>query len=230
MAKNKNAKTPDQIEGVQNVINKSEAFIEKYQKEILYVLLGVVVLALAVIGAKKFYVEPREADADNQIAIGQNYFERDSFKIALEGDGIDFIGFEQIVSDYWMTKKSNTATAYAGISFYKTGDYENAIKYLKKYNGNGDVNLTPVILGLIGDAYVELGDVQKGIKYFLKAVKKDNSQLSPVYLKKAAIAYESQGNYQKALNAYTQIKTKYFNSFEANDIEKYIERVNTLTK
>ena len=36
--------------------------------------------------------------------------------------------------------------------------------------------------------------------------------------------YMKQGKYDEALNAYTTIKEKYFRSYQAMDIDKYIEQ------
>lgn len=228
--KKKEQQAADQIENVQNAISKSEAFIEKYQNQILYSVLAVVVLVLAVLAFRNYYVAPKQQEAQAQLSIGERYFAVDSFKVALEGNGIDYIGFKEIVDQYGITDAANVATVYAGISCYKLGQYEEAIKYLKKFDNNGDVNVTPMVLGLTGDAYVELGEVDKGIKFFLKAAKKDNPQISPIYLKKAGVAYESKGEYDKAVEVYAKIKDKYFKSNEAQDIEKYIERANALIK
>ena len=228
--KNKGKQPVDQLENVQNAIGKSEAFIEKYQNQILYAVLAVVILVLAVLAFKNYYVSPKEKDAQAQLSIGERYFATDSFKVALEGNGIDYIGMKEIVNEYSVTDAANVAAAYAGISYYKLGNYEQAINYLKKFDDNGDVNITPMVLGLTGDSYVELGEVDKGIKFFLKAAKKENPQLSPIYLKKAGIAYESKGEFKKALEVYTQIKDVYFKSAEAQDIEKYIERASALLK
>jgi len=50
-----------------------------------------------------------------------------------------------------------------------------------------------------------------------------------VYLKKAAVAYETGlQDYKSALAVYTQIKTKYPASYEAQNIDKYIERAKIL--
>ena len=138
------------------------------------------------------------------------------------GNGLDYEGFESIIEDYGSTASGNLAKAYAGISYFKLGDYEKALKMLKSFNGKDNM-IAPAITGLIGDCYVNLGNTKEGISYFEKAAKEANNDvLSPTYLKKAGIAYESMQQYNKALQAYTSIKDNYSASSEASDIEKYI--------
>jgi tetratricopeptide (TPR) repeat protein len=153
----------------------------------------------------------------------QSFFAVDSFKVALEGNK-DIIGFKEIVSEYGITKSGNLATAYAGICYYKLGQYDNAIKFLSQYDSDDNYFSTSVI-GLIGDAYVELGENSKALSYFEKAVDTKNEVLSPVYLKKSGIVYESLKEPEKALKAYNEIKENYSKSTEAADIEKYIARI-----
>jgi hypothetical protein len=60
----------------------------------------------------------------------------------------------------------------------------------------------------------------------MKAARKaDNNLLSPAYLIQAGQIYEKLGKKADALKAYQEIKTKYYLSNQANDIDKYIERV-----
>jgi len=230
MATNKGAQEPDNLKTVENVLSQSEAFIEKYQKQILYGVGIVVLVVLAILAFRNWYLVPRESKAETKLAVCQNYFAVDSFQVALNGDGTEnCIGFKGVVDEYGMTNSANLANAYAGVCCYKLKDYNNAIKYLKKFNGK-DLNIAPSITGLIGDSYVELGQVEEGIKYFLKAADVDNEMISPIYLKKAAIAYESRGDYKKAVEAYTKIKDQYVRSQEAADMDRYIARAQALEK
>lgn len=213
----------DELQQVEQVLSKSEAFIEKYQKQLLMGVGVVILLVLGVLAVKNFYIQPLEKEAENEMAKAQALFAIDSFKVALSGKA-DCIGFEEIVSQYSLTPSGNLASAYAGICYYKLGQYENAIKFLSKFEGD-DSYLSTSVLGLIGDSYVEMGNKEEGVGYFEKAAGKENEVLSSVYLKKAGIAYEALGKPEKALEVYTEIKDNYPRSSEASDIEKYIARV-----
>lgn len=161
---------------------------------------------------------------------GEQYFAKDSFALALNGNGADFAGFEGIIDQYGHTDAGNLAKAYAGICYFKMGDTQKALDMLKSFSG-GDNMISPAITGLIGDCYVNMGNTKEGISYFEKAAKQaDNEVISPVYLKKAGVAYESLQQYPDAVKAYTTIKEKYFTSMEAGDIDKYITRASAMNK
>lgn len=221
---NKENQKHDELENVEHALTTSEAFIEKYQKQIIIGVAAVVLIVLAVLSFRNFYMEPREKSAENEMYKAQSYFAVDSFRVALDGNGSDVMGFKDIVSDYGMTASGNLAAAYAGICYFKLGQYDNAIKYLTQFDGKDEYIATSVI-GLTGDCYVELGETSKAISYFEKAIDKENAVLSPVYLKKAGLVYESLNQQDKAEKAYTTIKEKYPKSTEAADIDKYIARV-----
>ena len=214
----------DEFENVEHALTTSEAFIEKYQKQILYGLGVVAVIVMAFLAINNFYVKPRANEAANEMYKSQIYFSTDSFRLALEGDGVESIGFEAISSDYSLTPSGNLAKVYAGICYYHLGEYDKAINYLSGFDG-GDQYFAVMVIGLTGDCYAELGEPEKAIKYFTKAADSENEVLAPLYLKKAAIVLESQGNVKDALKNYLEIKENYPMSVESQDIDKYISRL-----
>ena len=210
-------------------VSRSEKFIENNKKIILY---GVAAIAVIIGGFMLYNKITKEKNENAAIAMfrGEYYFLQDSFNLALNGNGADFDGFIHIIDQYGRTKSGNLAKAYAGICFYKTGDYASAIKYLNDFNFNDDI-ISPAMIGLIGDCYIETGDVAQGITFFEKAASKANNDLlSPYFLKKAGTAFESLQQYDKALNVYTSIKEKHAASTEARDIDKFIIRAQLLNK
>ncbi len=217
-------------EDIEVAISKTEAFIEKNQKQLIYAVLVVIVIVSGFILFNKYYKAPKETEAVSQMAKSQQYFALDSFKLALNGDGVDSRGFKRIIEDYGITKSANLANAYAGICCYKMGEYQKAVNYLQDFDGNEEINISTTVLGLTGDAYVELNNLDLALDYFAKAYETDNSMLSPIYLKKAGLIYESKGECDKAIELYTQIKDVYFESSTARDIQKYIERASMAKK
>ncbi|MDR2389253.1 MAG: CDC27 family protein [Tannerellaceae bacterium] len=212
------------------IVSKSEQFIEKNQKSILYGIAIVTLLVGAVLGIQHGYLIPQEKKAAAVLFKGEQYFGKDSFALALYGNEADYPGFESIISDYGITKSGNLAKAYAGICYYKLGEIDKAIEQLKSFGGKDKI-LSPAITGLIGDCYVNAGKVKEAIGYFEKAAKQANNEIiSPTYLKKAGIAYESLAQYNDAFKIYSSIKEKYYNSEEASDIDKFITRASELAK
>jgi tetratricopeptide (TPR) repeat protein len=224
MAEKTNKPAGADLENVQEVLTKSEQFIEKYQKQIL---IGLAVIVIAVSGFMAFkyaYLIPKEEKAEAAMFKCEIFFQQDSFKLALNGNGADIIGFEGVIDDYSLTNASNVAKFYAGICHKNLGDYAKAIDYLSDFSSD-DKMLKPAAISAIGDCQVEMGNVADAADSFEKAAKvADNELLSPINLKKAGLAYENLKKYDKAIEVYTIIKEKYFNTQEASDIEKYIER------
>lgn len=220
----KELKTTDEFENVEHVLTSSEAFIEKYQKQILYGLGAVAAVVVAVLAISNFYVAPRQNAAANEMYKSQAYFAADSFQVALQGDGFESIGFEEISSSYSITPSGNLAKAYAGICYYNLQDYEQALKFLSQYDGD-DNYFSIAVIGLIGDCYAELEESSNAIKFFNKAADAENDVLTPLYLKKAAVLYELEGAKDKALKNYLKIKDNYPMSSEAQEVDKYIARL-----
>lgn len=211
-------------------------FYESNKKMINYVG-GSIALVVGLFVFYKFYYMPdKEKAAANEIFWAQTFFEKDSFNIALKG-GImvrtsegdkTMMGFEQIADEYSITSVGSLANYYTGVCYLRTGQFEKAIEFLQKYDGN-DMMVAPIAIGCIGDANMELNRTDEALKYYLKASEKNaNSFTTPVYLKKAAFAYELQKNYTEALNIYERIKKEHGRSNEAREIEKYISKVKTL--
>ena len=215
---------------VEELVTGSELFIEQNSKKIIFGIIAVAVLVAAILGYKYGYATPQQKKAEAAMFRAELYFDRDSFALALNGDGLNVEGFNAIIDQYGSTDAGNLAKAYAGICYFKLGDNESALDMLKSFSAS-DKMLSPTIVGLIGDCYVNMGNTEEGISYFEKAASQaDNDIISPVYLKKAGVAYESLKQYDKAVKAYTTIKEKYFASVEASDIDKYIARASAANK
>lgn len=213
------------LENLQNALSTTESFIEKNQK-VLTIVLGVIVLVIVIwLLIQNLYIVPKNEEADNLLAKGQVYFAAENYEVALKGDSVEFDGLINLIDNYSITKSGKLANAYAGLSYYKLGDYDNAIKYLESYNGKDDV-LKYTVMGTIGDCYVQKGDTEKAIKYFLEAAESDNILVKPVYMVKAGVAYESLGKYDKALKLYEEVKANATSAQrgipEVDDIDKYI--------
>lgn len=228
MAKKKAKSVVDNQLEVGEIVSKTEQFIDKNKKAIIYVAIGIVAVVGLFLGFKHGYSAPREQKASVALFKGEQYFAKDNYEQALNGNGADYIGFEKIIDSYGSTKAGNLAKAYAGISYFRMGNNESALKHLKSFKAKDDM-VSPSVIGLIGDCYVNMGNVKEGITYFERAAAQaDNNVVSPTYLKKAGIAYENLERYGDAVKAYTKIKEKYSASMEAMDIDKYITRAQLL--
>lgn len=222
MSKKKKTHDESGFETVEHALTRTEQYVEENKKSlsiIIAVILGIVGVYLAY---NKFLLEPKENEARSQIFRAEQYFEKDSFLLALEGDG-DAYGFIDIIDEYGITNTANLAHYYAGICYLRLNDYEEAIEHLKKFDSNDRI-VSLIAMGAIGDAYVELDDLDEAISFYEEAVSKHKNEfITAIYLKKLGLVYEERDNYKKALAAYEKIKKEYPNSEEARDIDKYIQ-------
>lgn len=225
MSKKKHTNAEDKsVEGIENALSKSEQFIEKNQKILLYIVAGILLVVGVYWSYQKFYKVPHENEAISQMFVAQRNFEKDSFNLALNGN-VNYPGFLGIIDDYKGTKAGNLANFYAGVCYLNLGDYNNAIKYLKDFSTD-DILLGSEKYGAIADAYVQKDMIDEAINYYKKAVDDDysNDFTTAIYLKKLGLAYESQGKYKEAYTAYEKIYKEHPQSQEAKTIQKYMER------
>jgi len=215
---------------VGDAVDLSEAYLMKNRKGIIGGIIAVIIIIAAFFAYKYLYLAPREEKAEIAIFKGEEYFGKDAYEIALNGDSISYKGFIKIADEFSGTKTANLAKAYAGICYAQLGKYNEAQKFLSDFDGD-DQMVSPAILGALGNCYAQLNQLDKATSTLLDAAKKaDNNTLSPVYLLQAGLIMEQQGKYADAVEAYTSIKDKYFNSYQAMDIDKYIERATALKK
>ena len=215
---------------VEDALTQSEAFLIKYKNAIIGGVVAVIIIVAGFIMYKNLYAEPREEKAQAALFKGQEYFEQDAFEQALNGDSIGYTGFLKVADEYSGTKAANLAKAYAGICYAQLGKYEEAVKMLDSFNGK-DQMVAPAILGAAGNCYAQLGQLDKAASTLLSAADKaDNNTLSPIFLIQAGEILVKQGKYDDAVNAYTKIKDKYFQSYQAMDIDKYIEQAKLMKK
>ncbi|HLO59558.1 MAG TPA: tetratricopeptide repeat protein [Bacteroidales bacterium] len=221
MSKKIEQQNPGGFQSVENALSRTEQYIEENQKSLTIIILAILVVVGGYLGYKKFYLEPSNKEALASMYIAENYFEKDSFKLALDGDGQNE-GFLNIIDDYGMTKAANLAHYYAGICYMRTGQFEDAIEQLEKFDAE-DVMVATVALGAIGDCNMELGNKKEAADFYMKAgARKKNSFTSPIYLKKAGLVLEDLGQYDKAMKAFNLIKKNYPASDEGRVIDKYI--------
>ncbi|MCL1625433.1 tetratricopeptide repeat protein [Bacteroides caecicola] len=209
---------------VDEALITSEAFLIKYKNVMLGAVVALIVIVGGYLGYKHFISDPKEAKASEAIFKGEQYFGASNYETALNGDSLGYAGFIKLADEFSGTDAGNLANAYAGICYAQLGKYEDATKYLDKFSAD-DQLVAPAILGTMGNCYAQMNQLDKAAATLLKAADRANSNaLSPVYLIQAGQILEKQGKNAEALEAYKQVKVKYPNSFQAMDIDKYIDR------
>ena len=200
-------------------------FFVKYQNVIFGVLIAILVVIAAIIAFNKFYLTPKNEKASAAMLAPINHYmagDSLSLQMALDGDD-DNDGFLTIISDYKMTKTANTAKFYAGLTYLKLNDKEEALNYLLQFKKKEDV-LWYICQTLIGDLYDDQGDEAEAIKYYEKAIKGNDPYNTPMALFKLGQMYERQDNWGKAYDAYQQIEDNFYGEYTKMNIAQYKER------
>lgn len=216
------------VEGTyEETLNNSEAFFIKYGKPALIALVAIVVVLAGIFLYKNYVSEPRENEANTELAKVQNLFNAQQYDQALKG-------FTKIQSDYSGTDAGNLANLYVGLCYAHQAkpNWAKALENVEKFSTSDDQIISPASQMALGDIYANNNQNDKAVESFKKAAdmanKKalDNINLSiaPLALKKAGIVLESMNKKDEALKIYEQIKKDYVNSPISQEIDKYIQR------
>lgn len=211
----------DGFSQVEKSLTAGEQFIEKNQKLIVRSVIAILVILVAFFGWKNYIYEPNVIEAENQIFTAQQYFEADSFNLALNGDG-NALGFLDIADQYSSTPSGNLANLYSGICYLKLGEYQNAIDYLTKFSSD-DALLGNMAKANIGDAYMELGDYKKAAQMYDEAASSNvNKFTTPQFMLKKGIALMQANDNDAAVKVFENIAAEYPDF--ADDIQVQIEK------
>jgi predicted negative regulator of RcsB-dependent stress response len=212
----------------EKVVDSARDFWGKNNKVITYVLAGLVVVVGGYFAYTKFFKGPAETKAAEAIWKAEDYYRQDSFKLALNGDGMNG-GFLKAIKNHGGTKAGNLAKFYAGACYMQLGDFNNAIKHLKDFSTD-QVEVELRATGLLGDAYSEQGKKQEAIDYYKKAgtMFDQDDVNSPEYLFRAAMLNQELGKNKEAIELLRTIKDKYPNSQRAFEVDKYLGKLGDL--
>ena len=228
---NLGSKKNEQVQEKENFVTKTLSFFNKYQNIIYGVIIGILVIILAILAFNRFYLQKKNNEASAQIVQPIHWYlqgDTASLKKALEGDS-ENDGFLDIASGYKITKTANTANYYAGLTYLKLGQKEDAMEYLKKFKKKEDV-LWYACQATIGDLYDEQDDEAKAISYYEKAAKGKDPYFTPIALFKLGQMYERKGDWKKALSAYETIEKDFYAEYNKMSIAQYAERAKSNVK
>lgn len=227
----KQTQTPQAQDEAQIMLNKSEAFVTKYGKQLIAAVVVIIVAVLGFIAFQNFSASKAE-EASTALAPCQQYFMEQKFEEALNGDKKSCKGFINVAKEYSSTKAGNLAQLYAGLCCAQLQKWEDAKKYLENFDPEDDKMVSPAALNALATAYANTKDLDKAVDTYKKAAALADSRMdtgvnnseSPTFLLAAAEILMSQNKTEDALAIYKEIKTKYVNSTASQEIDKYIER------
>lgn len=214
-------KNEEKNTNIEDVISKSELFIEQNQKTIITAVVAVLVVAFAIFGFVKWYAQPRQEKANNAIFGAEQYFANSEYQLALDGND-QFAGFNEVAKRYGSTKAGKRAKYEAGLCYLHLGQYDEAIKQLNSYKGKDTFTKVIAVIAQ-ADAELDLNNTKKAISLYDKAAKMDNNYVTtPFALFKEGMCYVIENNGAEAIKCFQQIKDNYPESAEYATIDKYI--------
>ena len=210
------------------LVGKTGSFFKSKKNQNIVLGLGTALaIAIASVFGYTYYIESQNEAAQNDMFQAIFYFESDSLNRALNGDGNNY-GFLEIIDEYGGTEAANLAHYYAGVSFLKQEQYDDAIVHLSDFSSS-DLLVQARAYALIGDAYMEQEDFQQAADYYERAANyKPNEFFTPQYLVKAALAYEAMGDHSTAAETYGQVVEEYPESAEYQQALKQQTRLESM--
>ena len=210
---------------VNEALLKAETTWKKIQKPLLIVVAAVLIIGGGWFAYQEYVLKPKEEKAAEALFKAEQYFGMDSSKLVLNGDGVNK-GVLNVISNFGGTKAANLAHYYAGVSYLKLGEFDNAVKHLKEFSTDAK-QVQLLALGCLGDAYAELNKKEDAIAAYKKAAGtfEKNENNSSEYLFRAALLLETTGKTAEALELYKEIKTKFPKTDKGFQADKYIYRI-----
>lgn len=217
--------------------SRTEAWIQKNQTTLFGVLGAIALLVVGYFVYQEFIQKPKEAEAMNEMATAQQYWEqaltataKDSlYNLSLHG-GAGKYGFLDIIENYGSTNAGNLAHYYAGMAYLNMNQYKEAIEQLDNFKSKDEM-LAPISKGAIGDAFANLGQNDDALKYYEEAASmRSNGFTTPRFLLKAGLTAMALNKADKALKHFEKISNDYPDSQEASRAEIYAGRAEAMTK
>ncbi len=208
-----------------DAVNKVDAFWKKNQKIITYVGLAIILVIGGWYAYKQYVVKPNEEKAQAAIFKAEEYYRMDSLNLALNGNLADK-GFLYVIKNYGGTQTGELARYYAGVSYLRLKDFDNAIKYLKEFDTDSKL-VQSIAWGRLADAYSEKGDRSKAIDLYKKAGRHfpEEEVNSSEFLFRAAQLLEIDNKKDEAIDIYKELKEKFPKSEKGGQADRYIYRL-----
>lgn len=208
------------------VVERAKDFWSQYSRPLTIAVMALLVLIGGYLAYKFFFQKPKEQKASEAIFKAQQYYGLDSFRLALNGDGLN-PGFLKISANYGGTKAGELAHFYAGASYLQLGDPANAIKHLKDFSTDSKP-IQARTYKLLADAYAETGKNGDALEHYKKAARtfKDDDVNASEYLFMAGyFAARVLNNKSEAIELFRELKQKFPRTQYGFEVDKYLAQL-----
>ena len=221
-------------EEINEALVKAKDFWAKFSKPIIYVGSALILGIGGWIAYKNYVKTPNEEKSADLIfpaeqlfdKMTQQGFNKDTINLVLNGGANISIGVLKIANNYTGTAAGNRAQYMAGACYLYSKDYNNAVKYLKKFSTNATQVQTAAYM-LLGDAYSELKKNDDAFDNYKKAISVNSKDefMTPEALYKAALFADATGKSSEAIDFFKRIKEDYPKNNHAIDADKYLAKL-----
>ena len=188
------------------------------------IFFSIIFLLIVCFFTKKFFLDPSEKKALQELNYAQKYFYKGLINKALniKNHNINYLGFSGISTKYFFTKAGNISKFYAGICYYKLGLYKESIKMMKSFSAKDEI-LSSIKYGIIGDTFIQMKNKKEALKnYIIAATIRKNKITTPLYYYKAALLSFSMNQYKDCYHFLKKIENKYPSFMYIKNVEKYL--------
>ncbi|WP_185873374.1 tetratricopeptide repeat protein [Blattabacterium cuenoti] len=188
----------------------------------IYTTIIITIIVIILFILRSIFIDLSIKSTD-ELNYAQQYLYNGMFYKALnKNKKNNYLGLLEISSKYPFTKSGNLAKFYAGICYYKLGNYNECIKIMKKFNVNDEI-ISSLKYGIIGDSFFQKNDFNNALYSYIKASNvKKNEITTPLYYYKIGLLYFYQKKYKKSKYYFKKIECKYPIFLYIENVEKYI--------
>lgn len=178
------------------------------------------VIAVIVVVAYLNNVRSNNNKAATEISQVLGAFNGGAYQVAINGDPTQNIsGLKSIVQNYGGTETGEEAKIYLADCYYYLGDYDDAMKYFKDYDGSDKFTQASAYAGM-AEVYEIRKEYSKAAEYYGRAAASDSKNfLAPQYLVGAARNYIKIGKKERAIALLTRVKKDFPNSQYAANVD-----------
>ncbi|HUI29060.1 MAG TPA: tetratricopeptide repeat protein [Candidatus Acidoferrales bacterium] len=201
---------------------KAVDFFRSNRKMVSGTITGLVIAAIVIV----VYLNNRRADnlkAATELSQVLSLFNGGAYQVAINGDPArNIAGLKSIVESYGGSESGEQAKIYLADCYYYLGDYDNALKYFKDYDGSDKLLEASADAG-IAEVYEVKGDYRKSAEYYDRAASRDSKNfLTPQYLVGAARSYIKIEKKDKATELLTRVRKNFPDSPYAMNLDYYM--------